>query len=341
MSAPTQAYQKPRPSQVQRGEASDPSRALAAGSRAGAPAAAGPPTSKRPADSDLRRLQRQVGTWIDRSAKWMGDFFSLPDRVHATVTMLTELEASLSGDAGGAGITPDSGRYLDVLREAKALVFLTDRRVGLIMGVAHVGAGFIVSRLPGGNGGSWSPPSAISTGGLGPLLGLGVQSSDVIIALFSSSAIAAFEGAGQLRLGASASLVAGPLGRSASVDARMGTKGFGGTAHYAWSQGLFVGVSLEGSLLLERADENARIYGRPVSVREILSGAAHPLPSLLPQADELRERLEALFPPDPPTLNPPSAATPTRELTSTTDGLEPTWSFPKWSARDPGWPSEE
>jgi lipid-binding SYLF domain-containing protein len=45
---------------------------------------------------------------------------------------------------------------------------------------------------------------------------------------------------------------------------------------YSRSQGLFAGVSLEGTVIGTRDDANAEYYGKPVQAREILSGSIPP-----------------------------------------------------------------
>jgi lipid-binding SYLF domain-containing protein len=71
-------------------------------------------------------------------------------------------------------------------------------------------------------------------------------------------------------LGADASVAAGPLGRSASAqtDARM-------TAEIlSWSRarGVFAGIALDGATLRGDDEANRDLYGRKLSVREIVTG---------------------------------------------------------------------
>jgi lipid-binding SYLF domain-containing protein len=86
-------------------------------------------------------------------------------------------------------------------------------------------------------------------------------------------------------LGADVSVAAGPVGRpaAAKTNPRMDAE------ILAWSRskGLFAGVSLTGSTLRNDLDENAELYGRKMTGREVLSSgmavpaAAQPLVSLL------------------------------------------------------------
>jgi lipid-binding SYLF domain-containing protein len=45
---------------------------------------------------------------------------------------------------------------------------------------------------------------------------------------------------------------------------------------YSHSKGLFVGISLEGSMILSRPDVNRAFYGRDVQVTELLRGMEPP-----------------------------------------------------------------
>jgi lipid-binding SYLF domain-containing protein len=45
---------------------------------------------------------------------------------------------------------------------------------------------------------------------------------------------------------------------------------------YSRSQGLYAGVSLEGSVIAARSNANTEYYGRPVTPKEILAGSVRP-----------------------------------------------------------------
>ena len=86
-------------------------------------------------------------------------------------------------------------------------------------------------------------------------------------------------------VGGDASVMAGPVGRSAqaTTDAMMSAE------ILAWSRsrGIFGGVSLEGATLRPDNADNAKIYGKPVTQREILHGDVTPPPSASGLYDEL------------------------------------------------------
>jgi SH3 domain-containing YSC84-like protein 1 len=75
-------------------------------------------------------------------------------------------------------------------------------------------------------------------------------------------------------LGGDISVAAGPLGRNAEA----GIAPLAAIYTYSQSQGLFAGVSLEGTVIGTRNDANAEYYGRRVTPEEILSGKVPPPP---------------------------------------------------------------
>jgi hypothetical protein len=96
-----------------------------------------------------------------------------------------------------------------------------------------------------------------------------------------------FAQAGSLTLGGNVSIAAGPVGRNAEAAGAASLKSIAGIFSYSKTKGLFAGVSLEGSGIIERRDANEKLYGRRWTARELLSGqvpvpeAAEPLMRVL------------------------------------------------------------
>ena len=86
-------------------------------------------------------------------------------------------------------------------------------------------------------------------------------------------------------------MAAGPIGRNAEASGTASIKSIAAVYSYSKTRGLFAGVSLEGSVILERFDANAKMYGRKVATRELLNGTIPPPP----QADSLYRALESRF----------------------------------------------
>ncbi|CAK7219224.1 hypothetical protein SBRCBS47491_003773 [Sporothrix bragantina] len=160
-----------------------------------------------------------------------------------------------------------------VLADAKGLAIITVFKAGFL-GSARFGSGLVIARLPDG---SWSAPSAIATGGAGFGGQIGFELTDFVFILNDAKAVKTFSQAGSLTLGGNVSLAAGPVGRNAEAAGAASLKSVAAVFSYSKTKGLFAGVSLEGSAIIERKEANARLYGRPVSASELLSGA-EPVP---------------------------------------------------------------
>lgn len=155
-----------------------------------------------------------------------------------------------------------------ILAQAKGLAILTVIKAGFI-GSARFGSGLVIARLPDGG---WSAPTAIATGGAGVGGQIGFELTDFVFILNDASAVRTFSQAGSLTLGGNVSIAAGPIGRNAEAAGAASMRGVAGIFSYSKTKGLFAGVSLEGSAIIERKDANTKLYGRPVSAAELLSG---------------------------------------------------------------------
>src|ERR1700760_4666398 len=62
---------------------------------------------------------------------------------------------------------------------------------------------------------------------------------------------------------------------------------------HLWLTGLFAGLSLEGTVLVERKDANRDFYGSPIPARDILSGRVPP-PEVASRLYEVIEAAEGI-----------------------------------------------
>jgi SH3 domain-containing YSC84-like protein 1 len=95
----------------------------------------------------------------------------------------------------------------------------------------------------------------------------------------------------KVKLGADASVAAGPKGRAASADTDVTMRAE--MLSYSRSRGAFAGVSLEGSTLRADNDANKRLYGKGVSAEEIITESKVQAPEA---AQTLIARLQAASP---------------------------------------------
>ncbi|KIY46699.1 DUF500-domain-containing protein [Fistulina hepatica ATCC 64428] len=172
-----------------------------------------------------------------------------------------------------------------VLQNARGLAIFQVIKAGFVFS-GKAGSGLVIARLPDG---SWSAPSCIATGGLGWGLQIGADITDFVIVLNSEDAVRAFSLGGNVTIGGNISAAAGPIGTGGSVQATL--------AHpapmfsYSKSKGLFAGLSLEGTVLIERKDANRDFYGSPVPARDILGGRVPP-PEVASRLYEIIEAAE-------------------------------------------------
>ncbi|KAF1911927.1 DUF500 and domain-containing protein [Ampelomyces quisqualis] len=182
---------------------------------------------------------------------------------------------------------PDKIIPPQVLANAKGLAILTVFKAGFL-GTARFGSGVVVARLADG---SWSAPTAIGTigGGFGGQIGF--ELTDFVFILNDASAVRTFAQAGSLTLGGNVSIAAGPVGRNAEAAGAASLKSVAGIFSYSKTKGLFAGVSLEGSGIIERRDANEKLYGRRWTARELLSGQVPPPPAAEPLLRVLNSRV--------------------------------------------------
>lgn len=172
-----------------------------------------------------------------------------------------------------------------ILANAKGLAILTVLKAGFL-GSGRFGSGVVVARLADG---TWSAPSAIGTVGGGFGGQIGFELTDFVFILNDSSAVKTFSQIGSLTLGGNVSVAAGPVGRNAEAAGAASLKSVSGIFAYSKTKGLFAGVSLEGSVIIERRDANEKMYNRKLTARELLGGNV-PVP---PQADPLMRVLNS------------------------------------------------
>ncbi|KAI0634810.1 DUF500-domain-containing protein [Trametes polyzona] len=171
-----------------------------------------------------------------------------------------------SGNNGLDGVIPRN-----VLENAKGFAIFTIFKAGFLFS-ARAGSGVVIAKL---DDGTWSAPSAIGTAGLGVGGQAGAEMTDFLVVLNSRSR--SFMSAGSLTLGGNLSIAVGPLGRNGEAIGSLNTSGKVAAMYsYSKTRGLFGGVSIEGSVIVERQDANAQAYRADVTVKQLLSGAIPP-----------------------------------------------------------------
>ncbi|KAM3507788.1 hypothetical protein MY11210_006991 [Beauveria gryllotalpidicola] len=163
-----------------------------------------------------------------------------------------------------------------VIANAVGLAIFTTMRTGLWVSGAG-GSGVLVARQEE-RGGEWSPPSGIMlhTAGLGFLVGVDIY--DCVLVINTRAALAAFTKI-RATVGGEVSAVAGPVGVGGVLENDGRWKQANRPVFtYLKSRGFYAGVQVDGTVMIERSDENARFYNETsIAAADILAGKVrHP-----------------------------------------------------------------
>ncbi|MCL6481492.1 MAG: lipid-binding SYLF domain-containing protein [Firmicutes bacterium] len=129
------------------------------------------------------------------------------------------------------------------------------------------GRGAITCRTGRDFTGPWSAPSMIAIEGGSFGLQIGGSATDFVLLIMNPKGVESILKS-EMKLGADASVAAGPKGRTAeaATDLILNAE----ILTYSRSKGLFAGVSLQGSTVREDGSANRKVYGRPLTAREIV-----------------------------------------------------------------------
>lgn len=166
---------------------------------------------------------------------------------------------------------PDKGIPADLLQKAYCVVVVPGvKKVGLVVGGKY-GRGFVVCRADPQS--AWGAPAALRMEGGSFGFQIGASETDVIMLVMDRRGMDGLLSS-KFTLGGAAEVSAGPVGRSstAETDATMRAK----ILSYSRSRGAFAGLALTGATLREDLDENAEMYGRRLTSREIVTGSLQP-----------------------------------------------------------------
>src|SRR5580700_4947075 len=159
----------------------------------------------------------------------------------------------------------DKGIPQDLLQKAKCVVVVPGLKKVAFVGGGKYGRGYASCLTKK----KWSGPAAVRIEGGSFGLQLGASSTDVIMLILNDGGMQKLL-SDKFTLGGEAAAAAGPVGRntSANTDVLMKAE----ILSWSRSRGVFAGLSLEGATLRQDEDENAKLYGKPLTNKEILTG---------------------------------------------------------------------
>jgi len=224
----------------------------------------------------------QASAFIREETRGIAQSFTLPGEAEKCAKILETFLADPSNPESALNAVPKA-----VVQRARGLAVFQVVKAGFVFS-GKAGSGLVISRLPTGE---WSAPSCIGTAGIGWGLQIGADITDFVIVLNNEDAVKAFSQGGNVTIGGNVSATAGPIGTGAGVESSLAnpTPMFS----YSKSKGLFAGLSLDGTILIERKDANRDFYGSPIPARDILEGRVPP-PEVASRLYEIIEAAEGL-----------------------------------------------
>ncbi len=223
-------------------------------------------------------------------------------RLQSAATVLDEIMA-----------TPDKGIPSEILGSAKCVAVVPSLlKGGFVVGGAH-GRGMATCRTATG----WSAPAPLTTTGGSIGLQIGGQAVDLIMVIMNDRGMQALL-TSKFKLGADASVAAGPVGRHAegSTDWKLRAE----VLTYSRARGLFAGISFNGAVIKQDEDATRELYGRMVDFKTILTGSVASPQAAEPFIAAVRKAVgtdtapataqSSSRPASSAPVNPPPAATP-------------------------------
>jgi lipid-binding SYLF domain-containing protein len=163
----------------------------------------------------------------------------------------------------------------DLIDKAECvIVYPSVLKAAFIVGGSY-GRGAMTCRSGEHFTGPWSAPSMMALEGGSIGFQIGGQATDFVLLVMNPRGARSILKS-KVKLGADASVAAGPKGRTASAESDVTLRAE--VLSYSRSRGLFAGISLEGSTVRPDDDANERVYGKNLSAEDIIFKGAVAVP---------------------------------------------------------------
>ena len=177
-------------------------------------------------------------------------------------------------------MTPDKAIPDQLTKAASCIAVIPgDKKFAFIFG-GNYGRGLVSCRTDHG----WSGPIFIALEGGSVGYQIGGSSTDIVMLFMNTHALQSLL-SDKFKLGADASVAAGPVGRqaAAATDLKLNAE----ILTYSRSKGVFAGVSLDGAFVQADKSGDKAMYGADVDRHNVLDGKTPPPASARPFVHEL------------------------------------------------------
>ncbi len=209
---------------------------------------------------------------------WAQDRDKVMERVDESRIALNEIMSA-----------PDKGIPEEILTGAQCVAVVPSLlKGGFIVGASY-GKGVASCRTPKG----WSAPAFFVVEGGSVGFQIGGQAVDLVMVIMNQEGMRNLLSS-KFKLGADASVAAGPVGRHAegATDLKLRVQ----VLTYSRARGVFAGVTLNGAVVKQDRNDTRAFYGRMVPFRTLLNGEFAAPTDAQPFIDALTK----YAPPEPP-----------------------------------------
>jgi lipid-binding SYLF domain-containing protein len=191
--------------------------------------------------------------------------------------------------------SPDKGIPKDLIDKAECAVVFPSVKKGAFLVGGTFGRGVMSCRTGEDFRGPWSAPAMYALEGASFGLQAGGEATDFVLLIMNEKGANSILSS-KVKMGADASIAAGPVGRTASAETDAVMKAE--ILSWSRSRGVFGGVSLTGSTIRSDDDANKNVYGKKMNAKEIVKTT-----SVQPTADgkPFVDLLQATSPKEAPT----------------------------------------
>ena len=190
------------------------------------------------------------------------------DELENELKKMSEAQAVLEASVKA----PDKGIPKELLERAECIGVFPGVKKGAFIVGGEFGRGVFTCRKSGAMG----APAFFSIGG--PSVGwqIGAEEADLVLLIMNEAGMKHLL-KDHFTLGAEVSASAGPVGRNAqaATDAQLTAQ----ILSWSRSRGLFLGASLEGTVVKQNKKANEDLYGKEVTAKQILVDQSLPVPS--------------------------------------------------------------
>jgi SH3 domain-containing YSC84-like protein 1 len=157
----------------------------------------------------------------------------------------------------------------ELLEKSECVIVIPSvRKLALGIGASY-GRGAMVCRTGEKFRGPWGAPAMYALEGGSVGFQIGGEATDLILLVMNDRGMESILSS-KVKLGADASVAAGPKGRDASADTDAWMRAE--ILSYSRSRGLFAGISLEGSTLRPDDEASEQVYGHAIKAKDIVRG---------------------------------------------------------------------